>query len=335
MKIVFIETDRARAERDLLICGDRTLLIADAEAESEESTDARVRSLVCEGGRGKKLRAAIACAFGEMGADAVITLPASGECTAEDIEKVEKALEEGASAAVCDLHEPSPMLFGWAFKLLTRMTAGLKVAPWASLRGYKADCASLAASVKGEDADYEAALLQAIVTEKLPLSQLTAEEPTAKPEKRRKSIVTAFRAGIGILNESPSLKFLLSSCIAFVIDTLLFMLIAAALPWSEALDEAVAQPIAWLVSSLCNFTINRTFVFRSKGGTLKALMQYYPLAVFVLIGKMGLLYFFSTILSFWRLPSKLACEVTFFFFNYFVQKTMIFSRKKAKNRHAN
>lgn len=292
-------------------------------------------TLGCEGGRGKKLKAAFAHAFGEMGADAVITLPASGECTAEALQKIENALEAGASVAVYDRDEPSPLLFGGAFSLLTRLTAGLKVAPWASLRGYRRECAELLASVGGAGADYECALLQAAVTEKLPLAQITAEKEEKSTEKCQKSLVTTFFAALGIFNQSQSLKFLFSSGVAFVIDTLLLTLIAPLLRWNAGVNEAVAQTAAWIVSSLTNFTINQKFVFRAKGGALLAFGQYYSLAIFVLLAKQALLFLFSTVLALPLLPAKVICEVTFFVLNYFVQKKLIFNRKKAKEGQTN
>lgn len=326
MKIVFIETEAERADRALALCGGAPLIVVGDGAETGGTSG--IQMIACAGGRGRKLRAAFAHAFGEMGADAVITLPASGECTAEQIEQVERAMTEGASVAVCDTEERSPLICGWAFELLTRFTAGLTVAPWASLRGYKADCAALASSLKGEGADYEVALLQAVVTEKLPLKQLCASDNGNKAtEKRKKSFLTTLFAGLGIVAQSQSIKFLLSSGIAFVIDTLLLMLIAPLLPWDASISEAVAQVIAWIVSSLSNFTINQKLVFRAKGGTLVAMGQYYSLAVFVLLGKEGLLYFFSTLLSLPLFMSKLIGEVSFFVLNYFVQKKLIFRKK--------
>lgn len=323
MKIVLI--DLAEAEQAQF--GDRPLLRV---TEKDDGINDEGTQLACSGGRGKKLRAAFAYAFGEMGADAVITLPENGECNISDIEKLEAALEEGATVAVCDLHESGPLILGALFSLLTRFTAGLTVSPWSSLRAYKADCAELLATVGGEDADYEVALLQAVVTEKLPLKQLTADRSDKnKAEKCKKSFITTVRAGFGILNHSQSLKFLLSSVIAFVIDAILLMIIAPLLPWTQAISVGVAQTIAWVVSSLSNFTINQRFVFRAKGGTIKALGQYYPLAIFVMFGKQGLLYFFNTLLSLPLLPSKIVCEAAFFVLNYFVQKTIIFRRKQA------
>lgn len=300
-------------------------------AADDRAIQADIRTIACEGGRGRKLRMAFGYAFGEMNADAVITLPASGKWTSEDMESILRALEEGASVAVCDTKESSPLVCGGAFRLLMRLTAGLTVAPWASLRGYKADCAELLASVGGEDADYEIALLQAVVTEKLPLAQLISDACEPVTEKQKRSLKRAFSAGIGIINQSQSLKFLLSSGIAFVIDTLLLVAIAPLLPWRADISEALAQTVAWVVSSLTNFTLNQRFVFRAKGRTLVAMGQYYSLAVFVMLGKQVLLYLFSTLLSLPLVIAKLVCEVAFFLFNYIVQKKLIFRRKKQKN----
>lgn len=289
------------------------------------------RMLPCESGarRGKKLRAAFAYAFGEMKADAVITLPASGVCGAQAIGQVERALEEGASVAVCDCGEPSPLVCGWVFRLLMRFTAGLKVSPWTTLRGYKADCAELAASVKGDGIDYEIALLQALVTEKGALvRQFASENAPSDHKKTPKSLKAAFTAGIGIISQSQSLKFLLSSGIAFVIDTFLLTLIAPLLPWANAVSVAAAQTIAWLVSSMTNFLVNQKIVFRAKGGTLPAMGKYYSLAIGVYFGKQLLLFVFDSLLRLPLLLAKIVCEVVFFVSNYFIQKKLIFRRKK-------
>lgn len=330
MKTIIIETDQSRAKTAKALCGDRTLLlVTDGTEEGEAEAEANTLRIACTGGRGEKLRRAFAVAFGELSADAVITLPAHGDTAAADIDALEEALHEGASVAVCDNREACPLLFGGLFRILTRFTAGLTVAPWASLRAYKADCAELLAEVKGRDAEYEIALMQAIVTEKLPLKQLSASAKAHKiTEKCKKSFITTFLAALGILDHAPSLKFLLSSCIAFVIDTTLLTLIAPILPWHSAWSEGIAQVIAWIVSSLTNFTINRKFVFRAKGGLIAALGKYYSLAIIVLLGKEGLLFVFSTLLSLNLLVAKLISEVSFFVFNYFMQKTLIFRRKK-------
>lgn len=310
-----------------------TINLSEKEQITLTPNDGSARQILpCESGtgRGAKLRAAFEYAFGGLEADAVITLPLSGACDTEAVALLERALEEGASAALCDCGEPSPLICGWAFRLLMRFTAGLKGTPWTTLRAYKADCAELAASVKGDDIDYEIALMQAIVTEKLLIAQLTANT-NPEPVKPKKSFKTTFMAGVGIISHSQSLKFLLSSGIAFIIDTLLLTLLAPILPWQSAVSVAVAQTVAWFVSSMTNFLINQKIVFRAKGGTLVAMGQYYSLAIGVYFGKQLLLFVFHSLLKLPLLLAKLICEVVFFVSNYFIQKKLIFRRKKRAN----
>ncbi len=294
-------------------------------------TEDGIQKIACIGGRGRQLRAAFRYAFGQMGAAGVITLPAAGKCALADIEAVEKALKAGAMIAVNDLKESSPLILGWAFKKLTAFTAGLKIAPWASLRGYSAECADFILSVKGERAEYEVSLLQAAVTEKLPVVQLTGT-PIEKQVKGF-SLKTTVLAGLGILNYAPSLKFMLSSLIAFFIDSVLLMMIAPLLPWRSDQNDVVAKTISWLVSSQVNFTINQKLVFRAKGGTWKAMGQYYSLAAVVYLGKVGLLYLLRAKLHLrYLLLANIICEMSLFVLNYFVQKKLIFRRKSEKSQ---
>ncbi|MBQ7354532.1 MAG: GtrA family protein, partial [Clostridia bacterium] len=78
-------------------------------------------------------------------------------------------------------------------------------------------------------------------------------------------------------------------------------------------------------SSQYNFMVNHFLVFRKKGGYWKAMVQYYSLATVILFGKVGTL----LLLESWPLAvAKIVCEAAFFLVNYFVQKKLIFNRKK-------
>ena len=123
------------------------------------------------------------------------------------------------------------------------------------------------------------------------------------------------------------MKFLCSSVSAFLIDLVLLMVLEYVLPISnEKVRVAIAQSISWIVSSQYNFMVNHYLVFRKKSGFWRALVQYYSLAVFVFLGKTGVLQLLITIMP--LLYAKTLCEAAFFLVNYFVQKKLIFKRKK-------
>lgn len=277
-------------------------------------------------GRGARLRQAFSFAFDRLNADGVITLPQGG-CAEEQIRAVQTALNNGADFVDGGLPSAAPFLLGGVFRMLTAFTAGRRRAPWCGLRGYSRSAAPLLASVSYRGGEYETVLLQAAVSEGVEITDLPLQEGTRPAQTSSPSLANSFFGALGIFLHSSSLKFLFSSGVAFVIDTLLLILLAPLLPWGNAVNEAAAQSIAWIVSSLSNFTINRKFVFRAKGGLWLALGQYYSLAAFVLLGKQALLFLFSTVLSLPLFAAKLVCEVSFFVLNYFVQKKLIFRKK--------
>lgn len=278
-------------------------------------------------GRGERLKQAFSYAFDRLNADGVITLPHGG-CTEESIRAVQQALEGGAELADGGVLSKSPFRFGGLFRILTAFTTGRRRAPWCGLRGYSRSVAPLLASVSYRGGEYETVVLQAAVSEGIQITDLPMKENAELTKTSPAAFRSSFFGAWGIFMNCSSLKFLFSSGVAFVIDTLLLVLLAPLFPWKNtAVNEAVAQSIAWIVSSLSNFTINRKFVFRAKGGLWLALGQYYSLAAFVLLGKQVLLFLFSTVLSLHLLVAKLVCEVSFFVLNYFVQKKLIFRKK--------
>lgn len=279
-------------------------------------------------GRGERMRRAFAYAFDTLGAEGVITLPAEewsdSYCTR--VELVAKALDEGADFVDGGMESPSPFLMGGLFRLLTSFTTGSRRTPWCGLRGYSRKMAPLLASVKAKGAEYDTVLLQAAVTDGVKITDLQGElHETTVPRRSPASFRNSFFGAWGIFMHSTSLKFLFSSGVAFLIDYFLLLLLAPCMPFASAQWNAVAaQAIVWVLSSQTNFHLNRLLVFGASNRLWTAMAQYYSLAIFVLLGKSVLLGIL-TFLPLWI--AKLLCEVSFFLFNYIVQKKLIFRKK--------
>ena len=125
--------------------------------------------------------------------------------------------------------------------------------------------------------------------------------------------------------QSQSLKYLFSSCVAFVIDYVLLIILDALLPVASLEIGAV---IAWICSSLTNFFMNRSFVFRSSAPLRTAFVEYYGLAGIVFVLKTFVL--LELLTRVFGIPLKIAkpiAEVIFFVSNYFIQKFFIFRKK--------
>lgn len=126
--------------------------------------------------------------------------------------------------------------------------------------------------------------------------------------------------------ESQSLKYLFSSCVAFVIDYVILLLLDAVLPVASM---ELGAAIAWVCSSLTNFILNRSFVFKSSTPLKVALPEYYGLATVVFLLKTYVL--LELLTRFVGIPLKFAkpiAEVVFYISNYFIQKKFIFKHKK-------
>ncbi len=124
------------------------------------------------------------------------------------------------------------------------------------------------------------------------------------------------------------LTYLLSSGIAFVIDYVLLLLLDRLLPIASM---EIGAFLAWCVSSLTNFFINRNVVFHSEAPLRTALPEYYGLAGVVFLLKTYVI--LEILTRFCGIPlkyAKLLVEVIFFISNYIIQKTCIFGSHKNK-----
>ncbi len=177
-------------------------------------------------------------------------------------------------------------------------------------------------------------LIKEAETSKLPLCELPLSEDASNRG------FFAFIADLfSLFLVSQPLKFLFSSSVAFIIDYLLLILLNKQFATLSAVSLGsmeISAIIAWCVSSLTNFTLNRYFVFRSNAPLLPSLAEYYGLAGAVFVLKtFVLLELLTRALHIPLWIAKLIAEVVFFISNYFIQKKFIFRRRtSAKDESA-
>lgn len=147
-----------------------------------------------------------------------------------------------------------------------------------------------------------------------------------KPREHSRAFSRLIKTGVNFFLSSDSLKYCVSSAAAFVIDYILTLLLTSVIKSGLAMEIALA--VAWCVSSITNFFVNRSFVFRSNAPLYKALPEYYGLAGVVFILKSLLLELMTRMLDIPLWLSKPVAEVIFFVSNYLIQKKLIFRKKK-------
>lgn len=118
-------------------------------------------------------------------------------------------------------------------------------------------------------------------------------------------------------------KFAGSSIICFLIDYCLFTILNLITN-----TVIVSNIISRTVSSTINYKINKHIVFKSNKKSYKSILEYFSLAITILILNTTILKLLSLIIN--PLVSKLLTEIILFSFSWFIQKNIIFKKDNKK-----
>ncbi len=135
----------------------------------------------------------------------------------------------------------------------------------------------------------------------------------------------AFRDSFRIY--SIILKFAASSFVGFLVDYLAYSILMIAL---SGLGSAVCIPVsnitARIFSSTVNFSINKKLVFKNNDSLIKTAVQYFTLAVLILIGNTLFLSLLVHTFGMNSFLAKIFTEIVFFGISWTVQRFLIFPR---------
>ena len=264
----------------------------------------------------------------------IITADADGQHKIEDILAVRDYLLKGENFVIGARRFTGKVPFRSKFgnsitQFVFRYFARTNVSDTQTgLRGFSVDLVPELLSIPGQRYEYETYMLLHFSE----IGQHIAECPIATIyENNNESshfnpIKDSFKIYKAIFSFSRAAKFIVSSIFAFLLDfAILFGM------WRLlGIDKYVSVGAAWAASSFTNFLINRYFVFKAKNNFFSAFLQYYLLAVVVMMLKnYGL---FIVLLEFTPMPAELAkllAEVSFFILNYIAQKKLIFRKKRS------
>ena len=267
----------------------------------------------------------------------IVTADADGQHKPEDIAKVASAAEEHPDDLILGARHftgevPFRSRFGNSITRIVFAVAGGKklTDTQTGLRGFSLKTAGIFAETAGDKYEYEMNMLFDAVENKITITEIPIETvyENDNASSHFRPIRDSYRIYKTIFLASKSLKYLFSSGLAFIIDYVLVLLLDYLIP--SALSMEIAMVAAWICSSMTNFFLNRNFVFRSDAPLYKAMPEYYGLAGVVFLCKAGLLELLTRVLHIPLGIAKLGAEVLFFVSNYFIQKKLIFGRKKQK-----
>ncbi|MGI6183580.1 MAG: glycosyltransferase [Candidatus Fimadaptatus sp.] len=255
----------------------------------------------------------------------VVTADCDGQHTPDDIKKVLSALREhpddmiiGARKFTGDV--PARSLIG---NKVTRgvfwFATGIHITDTQTgLRGFPMNSLPRIMKLSGERYELEMNMLLALKDWDMHATEVPIE--TIYIDENASSHFSAVRDGMRIFRQI--IKYIFSSMASWGVDYGVYILLLL-LPWK--LPEEICHIVARVCSSLLNYKINQKAVFHARTGKREFALYVIMVAVTLSIGTPLL-----ALLTRWgmnALIAKMCVDTVMFFFNYLVQREIIFRRK--------
>ncbi len=267
--------------------------------------------------------------------DGVVTTDDDGQHLPEDIFRCAERMCETKTAVLGardfsgDNVPPKSKFGNNMTRFVFRFLCGIKITDTQTgLRAIPRRYLGAFAKVSGERFEYETNMLLEMKTLSLPF----VEEPitTVYSDNNKATHFSPFKDSIKIY--AVILKFMLSSLIASIIDILLFTLLnlclAAAFGENESARVFTATAGARVVSSLVNYFVNKSRVFRSEQPIKRTVIRYYILCAaqltlsFLLVNGLSML--FGTDKSIWQSVIKMVVDTGLFFLSFGIQREWVY-----------
>lgn len=306
------------------------LIVDDGSGENYQELFALAESCGCtvlhhpeNAGKGAALKTGFnyLLALGSPGK--VVCADSDGQHHVDDIIRVYHAIDENKKEMVLGVRRfsgkvPLKSRFGnqvtaFFFKLAT----GLALTDTQTgLRGYPPALLPWLCSVEGDRFEYELNLLLMAKTAKVSICQIPIA--TIYDQNNKGTHFRPFWDSIRVT--LPLIRFCASSLTSALLDfSLLFLFqnLTGNLLGSVVLSRAI--------SSVCNYSMNKIFVFKTKDISGKqSAPQYFSLVFIIMLANYGLLSLLTEIIGLPVAAAKLLTELTLFCLSYTVQKCFIF-----------
>ncbi len=207
-------------------------------------------------------------------------------------------------------------------RFVYRISTGLRVHDTQTgLRAFRADMIPEMLQIEGDRYEYEMRVLLEFARKKTRISEMEIE--TIYLNDNASSHFNPLRDSLRIYKEI--LKYSAASLLSFLLDYGLYVL------FFFLTDRTVlSNVIARVFSGTFNFSVNRKFVFESKGSIWRSALGYILLAMFVLAGNSAVLWLLSDVWQIHALVAKIITEVAFFTLSFTVQHFLVFKKHGGK-----
>jgi glycosyltransferase involved in cell wall biosynthesis len=255
------------------------------------------------------------------------------------------AIDDVVCCATCMLDHPEALVLGvrnfqgrnvplrnrlgnsitiWVFNVL----CGIRVSDTQTgLRAMSGEVMDHFLDLPGERFEYETNMLIETKRKLLPIREIVIQ--TRYIEGNQSSHFNPLLDSIRIYG--LILKFLSASIGSCAIDLTAFSIIMwllsdAALEWKVTLATVLAR----VLSSLFNYGVNRSIVFRSKNRVRDTIRKYYLLALFQMMLSLGGVYYLTSLLGIHATVIKAFVDLVLFFIGFQIQREWVFGSGRSK-----
>lgn len=258
-----------------------------------------------------------------------ITAEANNQHTAEDIIKVYNAMIEHPSTLIMGVRKfnrnNSSLKFRTSF-FFSKIYFRLITKSWHKdtrtiLRGIPKAMFELALETQGNRYEYELNFFINVVQQKLPYYNVRVQSNLSKRH------ISHFRPFIDtiLLFETP-IKFATTSLSCYMVDLILFSIMAIFIFPDNAIGLLASTVIARVISGTINFVVNKKWSFGDQKKWTKQFLRY----IILFVIQMTLSWLLVTAFSDFAVPItivKMIVDLVLFVMNYFAQKNWVFKTK--------
>ena len=289
-------------------------------------------------GKGRALKTAFSYVVDNRKQTAgVITVDGDNQHTVKDIRACAEKMLECKDKVILGCRDFTQDNVPWKSRvgnvstsLVFRLFCGIKISDTQTgLRAIPYQYLPLMCEVEGERFEYETQMLFAIKKNHIGMEEVKIE--TVYLEDNASTHFDPIKDSLKIYK--IIFKFMISSGTSFLIDYGIYSLLVFLIGgnFSRGLRLFIATFAARAVSSICNYTMNKKAVFKSKASVSRSLIRYYILCVFQTAASYGLVYLLSSLCragSFLEIVLKLAVDIVLFIISFQIQHRWVFKEER-------
>ena len=289
-------------------------------------------------GKGRALKTAFSYVVDNKKQTAgVITVDGDNQHTVKDIRACAEKMLECKDKVILGCRDFTQDNVPWKSRvgnvstsLVFRLFCGIKISDTQTgLRAIPYQYLPLMCEVEGERFEYETQMLFAIKKNHIGMEEVKIE--TVYLEDNASTHFDPIKDSLKIYK--IIFKFMISSGTSFLIDYGIYSLLVFLIGgnFSRGLRLFISTFAARGVSSICNYTMNKKAVFKSKASVSRSLIRYYILCVFQTAASYGLVFLLSSLCragSFLEIVLKLAVDIVLFMISFQIQHRWVFKEER-------